>query len=607
MASTSESVLLSKPASKLAGKGQGPVPGIVTISDVKVLWKPETRGACGNEIILLNNIERQQQVKNKPFLRIVSTAVSGGKALGLGFQSEEDRDEVLELLKQRKGPGADVGGAERRAVFAENKDLEALYNQLVPTGILTEIEFWSRHGSSTRRAASSGAASTSKTSKTGQRLGLSSVMHEVQKLHDGKTERVNVTLTPQDIERIFREKPEVNRAFIATVPHEMSENEFWKTYFKLEVKHSARQRNIGGVRSVEEDVEDIFAPFRVQAEREESAAARARLHNVDPTLDLFSEYVGARWAGGSRSMGADAARSDEAIATAGPAAAAAVKLKTLANELNRHSFHVLDGPLGDIFDNDGDKKMTSVDLAASIEVARKKHAADGGVGAGGAGEDAQQEALHRMRASSDLADLRGEKVMRTIPLSINDKMAFLRINKREGESGAVNVLGDVVMTEVRAPIESAASVEFDVDPWALISASCDLPAPDKALEEFCAMDSERFVKEFGTVGLAAASVSPEDAMGGVMVEFFRLEALKTDELLRHFWSTKLASQGADRAGAGENGNHVEKMLRLRKHLAVQRESLDAHIRNAASQGANQIFISRICESLVDQIDAAISV
>ena len=552
MASTSESILLSKPANKLGGKGQDPIRGNLTISDVKVLWKPENPGACGEEAILLNDVQRQQQVKGKPFLRIVATS---GKALGLGFNSEDDRNEVLELLKQRKGAGEAAGGlgsAERRALLKGNRDLEALYNQLVVTGILTEGEFWSKHGGT--NGGQLGPDGGSATAKMGQRLGLSSVMHEVEKLHDGKTERVNIHLTSQDIQRIFRDKPEVNRAFIAYVPHSMTEEAFWQKYFKLEYKQAARRKNIGGVG--EEDKDDIFAPFREHVDEEETAMARSRLHNVDPTLDLFSEYVGARWAGGSRSLGADTSRSDEAVA---PATA---KLKSLANELNRHSFHVLDGPIGDAAD---DGNMSTVAMAASLEEARKKHASMERDALNDE-ERAEQIALYKMRASSDLADLRGKQPERTIPLSIVDKVAFLRINKKSSEDndgvaakgpaeGGVGdgQKGDVVMKDVSS---------FAVDPTSLVPVPYYLSEPEKALEEFCAMDSERFVKEFGTAGLSAASVSPEEAMGGVMVEFFRLEALKTDELLRHFWSNKLSPSGGD----------TEKMLRLRKHLSVQRES-----------------------------------
>jgi hypothetical protein len=559
LTSSAASILLSKPANKLGGKGQDHVPGILTISDIKVLWKPETAGAVGEEAILLNDVQRQQQVKGKPFLRIVATS---GKALGLGFHSEEDRDEVLELLKQRKGagePSGSLGSAERRALFEANKDLEALYNQLVVTGILTEAEFWSKHGSSGGRLApDTGGASA----KTGQRLGLSSVMHEVEKLHDGKTERVNIHLTSQDIQRIFRDKPEVNRAFIAYVPHSMTEEAFWQKYFKLEYKQAARRRNIGGIR--EDDKDDIFAPFREHMDEEETAMARARLLNVDPTLDLFSEYVGARWSGGLRSMGADTLRSDEAIA---PATA---KLKSLANELNRHSFHVLDGPIGDAAD---DGSMSTVALAASLEAARKKHAT---VERDALNDEevAEQRALYKLRASSDLADLRGKQAERTIPLSINDDMAFLQINRADGDGrslrakvpnkakGGARGAKDARDGGQDGDVEMKDDSPFSVDPLALVPVPYNMLYPEKALEEFCAMDSERFVKDFGTAGLSAASISPEEAMGGVMVEFFRLEALKTDELLRHFWSNKLAPSGGD----------TEKMLRLRKHLTVQRES-----------------------------------
>ena len=48
-------VLLSKAASKL---GNPKVPGTVTISDVRVVWKPDAPGVCSEETILLNAIQR---------------------------------------------------------------------------------------------------------------------------------------------------------------------------------------------------------------------------------------------------------------------------------------------------------------------------------------------------------------------------------------------------------------------------------------------------------------------------------------------------------------------------------------------------------------------
>lgn len=39
--------------------------------------------------------------------------------------------------------------------------------------------------------------------------------------------------------QIFTEKPEVHRAFLAKVPHELSEKEFWTAYFKEQYKRIA--------------------------------------------------------------------------------------------------------------------------------------------------------------------------------------------------------------------------------------------------------------------------------------------------------------------------------------------------------------------------------
>ncbi len=175
-------------------------------------------------------VSEQQQVTGKPFLRILSD----GPALGLAFSTENDKNDVLEYLKQRQGVERTAGGpkaAEREAMFVKNKDLQLLYNQFVPTGILTESEFWSMH---MKEKSGSGR-------QVGKRVGLSSVMHEVEKLHDGKTEKVNIHLTPHDIQRIFQEKPEVNRAFVTYVPHSMTEEAFWQKYFKLEYKQAARR------------------------------------------------------------------------------------------------------------------------------------------------------------------------------------------------------------------------------------------------------------------------------------------------------------------------------------------------------------------------------
>lgn len=41
--------------------------------------------------------------------------------------------------------------------------------------------------------------------------------------------------------QIFTERPEVHRAYLAKVPHELSEKEFWTAYFKEQYKRLARR------------------------------------------------------------------------------------------------------------------------------------------------------------------------------------------------------------------------------------------------------------------------------------------------------------------------------------------------------------------------------
>jgi len=201
----------------------------------------------------LGPIVGQQQAPGKPFLRILSASES----LGLSFDSEYARDEILEFLKQLRPPAATAGGsgskagrpaagvpseAQRRQIFASDKDQEALYHQLVTSGILTDVEFWQawrkQHGAA---FASGGSSNQNPRGVPVQRTGLSSVIHEVESLHDGQTERVNIHLTPQDIQRIFVERPEVHQAYLAHVPHTLSETKFWQMYFKLEYKKAARR------------------------------------------------------------------------------------------------------------------------------------------------------------------------------------------------------------------------------------------------------------------------------------------------------------------------------------------------------------------------------
>lgn len=318
----------------------------------------------------------QQQAPGKPLLRILSSA----EPLGLSFLSEADKSEVLEFMKQLTpaGPSAAAAStapglptaAQKRDLFANDKDLEALYNQLVVSGILAEADFWRTRSSALGRfGAPGGAAPAPK-----QRSGLSSVMHEVERLHDGSTERVNIHLTAADIRTIFVERPEVHRAFLAKVPHEIPEAEFWQRYFKLEYKKAARRKRLAaaGRVGVTDDKlldadDDLFAPFRQQLAEQEAVAASAKIRAVDPTVNLVAE-VGDHFSSGLLGVGQGAA-ADASPPTAG----AALLIESLARDLNRHSAQVLGGAIEGLADDGGggDAAAIAAQVAAAVQGAAR--------------------------------------------------------------------------------------------------------------------------------------------------------------------------------------------------------------------------------------------
>lgn len=327
-----------------------------------------------------------------------------------------------------------------------------------------------------------------------------------------------------------------------------------------------------------EDKDDIFAPFRQHILEEEARLAQSKLNNVDPTLNLFAEY-GDRWGGGARSLGAGSSRTEETPVTTAVGGVGredgSRAAHTLANDLNRHSLHVLDGPMGDAVN----ENESSVSMAVHVEAARKKHL--------NATVSSSGDEIWKVRASSDLEDLRGVKARDNLPLNISDKSVFRRMN----ESAAV--AHDLERTDLQE--QGPQKQDLAIQSNELFEAPYYVNSAVRVLEEFSMADNESVVREFGGSGISAAIIGPEESMGSVMVEFFRLEALKTNELLRHFWSEywKTSASGKEKVG------------RFRNHLSQQREALVAHLKSQPGSHVLQIYIAKIVKPLVEAIDAAL--
>lgn len=329
-----------------------------------------------------------------------------------------------------------------------------------------------------------------------------------------------------------------------------------------------------------DDKDDIFAPFRQHILEEEARLAQSKMNNVDPTLNLFAEY-GDRWGGGSRSLGAGSSRTEETPASASTGGAGKEDgiraAHTLANDLNRHSLHVLDGPMGDVMN----ENESSVSMAAHVEAARKKHL--------NAPVPSSGDEIWKVRASSDLVDLRGLKTRDNLPLNITDKSVFRRMNE------SVAVAHDLEQADLQE--QGPQKQELVIQPDALFEAPYYINSAVRVLEEFSMADNESIAREFGGSGISAAIIGPEESMGSVMVEFFRLEALKTNELLRHFWSeySKVSASSKEKVG------------RFRSHLSQQREALVAHLKSQPDSQVLHIYISKIVKPLVEAIEAALKI
>jgi len=525
--------------------------------------------------------------------------------------------------------------AQKKQLFTANRDLEALYGQLVTGGILTESDFWRTRQTEITKLLGSGVGGKGGGSHGAprQRSGLSSVMHEVEQLHDGQTERVNIHLTPQDIQRIFVERPEVHRAYLAHVPHALPETEFWQKYFKLEYKKAARRKRLASAGRIDvnddelDEGDELFAPFKRQLIEQEAAASKLKIKNVDPTVNLVAEF-GDRFGSGEFGIGQSVVNDGELQPSGnhinapsggvadgentmikrgeGGGGGKGSLLESLAHDLNRHSAQVLGGALDTLpIDDDsigGDTATIAAKVAAAVQGQAGRRKTAGGAGAVGE-EEVSKEVLEewQARAASALEDLALESKDEVVPLDIKDPRAYFGT-----AAGAAGGEDDQSKTSAAAAAAAAAAKKkikraenafsfTSIDSAALRNPPCP---PELALSALCEVgrENEDLIRQFGPIAAGALGKHPKDALGSVMVEFFRMEALKTNEILRHLWGCFPTTSQARK----------QKASRLVEALENQKKSLTAHLTSASgSSTAQQVHVTQMVRPLVDAIDAGI--
>ncbi|KAK9829781.1 hypothetical protein WJX72_007879 [[Myrmecia] bisecta] len=546
------------------------VPGVLTLSRLHIQWLPNNPATAQPLKLATSSIAGAlQRAKGKPMVRIPTVP----DAAIFELECEADRDAVVELLQpvvaQVQAKGKQVAGAaprlhqgpdaaRKQALLTEHKDLGAVYQQLVLSGLLTEAEFWASRMHLLRAGPPGGTRQ--------QRSGISSAMLAAgQPTADGRVDRVTFQLTPDIMRQIFMEKPHVQRAYQDNVPHKLTEKEFFQRYFKHQLVKQMEQRRqaAGGAPAHSaEDEDELFSQRQGDAEQLQREAS-ARIKRVDPTVNVAADTYDALGEG----FGLPGKESGASTQQAAP--------NSLFQDLNRHGAVVLDGA-GDVLLAN---QATATEVAEAIERARQARQASARNGSGGA--SSSQQAWQR-RAGSALEDLRSAATGDWAELNIKDPRRYFDTASASAggtpaaaQTPAAGGPGGGDRQSVLAGLRQA---EAQGRPDPII--------PPRAAAEVLQELSQAEARQDE---LAAAA---ETSLLAPMQASLRQTAMTCNELLRHFWSCFPANTAA----------RQDKATRLQKALTDQYRTTETMVGQAI--GTDRTMISGLMRPVQQALDAA---
>ncbi|CAG2179017.1 unnamed protein product, partial [Oppiella nova] len=188
-----------------------------------------------------------------------------------GVESQlNDRNEVKELLQQllpkfKRMISKDL--QEKSRVLNEDPELFGLYKELVTSNIITAEEFWANYATNRRIDL------RDKSEPNGQRVGVSAAfLADISPQVDG-CNGIKYNITKDIIDAIFNTYPAVKRKHFESVPHKVTEQEFWQRFFQSHYFH--RDRN--------STTKDFFNDY---SNHDIESALRKGI--IDPFLDLSS-------------------------------------------------------------------------------------------------------------------------------------------------------------------------------------------------------------------------------------------------------------------------------------------------------------------------------
>ncbi|KAJ2899057.1 RNA polymerase II transcription factor B subunit 1 [Coemansia aciculifera] len=162
-----------------------------------------------------------------------ATAAASASASGVPGSSTQSASEYVKVKI-----GAVPASAEeiklRQDVLSKNAELAKLHKSLVVSGLVPEDEFWS-----TRKHILETQAIQSQLRK-----GESSTWLDLAPTTQ-ESGNFKYTITPSVARRVFKEFPQVKRAYVENVPHRISEKQFWKSFVASQFFNRGRSAEAG--------------------------------------------------------------------------------------------------------------------------------------------------------------------------------------------------------------------------------------------------------------------------------------------------------------------------------------------------------------------------